>query len=471
MLISQAGDAPGLITSCSNRNLLVVSDPSQMSEIILTTSDGQTLDTLVRSTSIPQVSFDPLPVEIQDQATITWQANDGDGDSLYSTLYYSNNGGLNWQVLGIDIPGRSFNLNAAELPGGSGLFKVSVSGGFNTAENISTPVSLPDQAPIITMIQPWGTDFEYHETDSMEAVGYDLEDGLLPPDAIQWSDTHGTQLGVGNMLHTTMLAVGNNQLTAQVQDSTGKVSQTSVVINITGNALIANLPVSILLTSAFPILGLCACISLLGGVFLAGGAFLVNWRKKISRSPGGGGGGQAVQDQQGNWWYQDSENGRWYFWNGQAWLPTPGTTSNLAAPQRVPVNKTSRGWESCLLSLLLSGGIALAVVGGVSLVAFNFLPAYQITVGQGDMSQILKVGGGGLLATLLGFLFFNSGLRAILTRRAFTEDDWGHRTEKRGCSTIFNGLGQLFFGLLCLIGGLGMMTLTFYQEVLPLLGF
>ena len=92
-------------------------------------------------------------------------------------------------------------------------------------------------------------------------------------------------------------------------------------------------------------------------------------------------------------------------------------------------------------------------------------------LGQGDLNQVLIMGGGGLLVTLLGLLLFNGGFRAILTRRAIVEDEWGRRSEKRGCSAILNGLGQLFFGLLCLTGGLGLMTLAFYQEVLPWLGF
>ena len=42
-------------------------------------------------------------------------------------------------------------------------------------------------------------------------------------------------------------------------------------------------------------------------------------------------------------------------------------------------------------------------MGGISLIAFNFFPAYQITYSQGDLNQALIMGGGGLLVTLLGF--------------------------------------------------------------------
>jgi hypothetical protein len=123
------------------------------------------------------------------------------------------------------------------------------------------------------------------------------------------------------------------------------------------------------------------------------------------------------------------------------------------------------------LTLIAAGLIGFAVVGGISLVAFNFFSNFQITTGVGDMGQILKMGGGGVLVTVLGLFLLNGGFRAVITRRAVVEDDWGRRSEQRGCGAVLNGLGQLFFGLLCLGGGLGLMTLALYQEVLPWLGF
>ena len=128
-------------------------------------------------------------------------------------------------------------------------------------------------------------------------------------------------------------------------------------------------------------------------------------------------------------------------------------------------------WGSCLFSLFFSGVIGLIVVGGISLVAFDFFPQYQISMGQGNLTQILKMGGGGLLVTILGLLLLNGGFKTIITRRTVIEDEWGRRREKRGCGAVLNGLGQLIFGVVCLAGGLGLMTLAFYQEIMPWLGF
>lgn len=148
----------------------------------------------------------------------------------------------------------------------------------------------------------------------------------------------------------------------------------------------------------------------------------------------------------------------------------PGAAPWVASPQPEPAQPTRRS-SSCLLTMIAGGLMALIVVGGISIIAFGFFPAYKITFGQGDFTQILKMGGGGLLVTALGLLLLNGGFKAILTRRAIANDEWGRRREKRGCAAILSGFGQLIIGLLLLAGGLGWITLVFYQEILPWLGF
>lgn len=213
-----------------------------------------------------------------------------------------------------------------------------------------------------------------------------------------------------------------------------------------------------------------ACVVLIGSM-LVGSFVLFDRRKRQTHSLGEADQRGPIQDEQGNWWYQDFETGGWSFWDGQAWQATPGAPSGIPPASRHLLSAKPRAKGSCLFSLIASVVIGLVVIGGISLVSLNFFPAYQITMGQGDINQILKMGGGGLLAAALGLLLLNGGFKTVITRRAIIEDDWGRQHEKRGCSAILNGLGQLFFAIVCLAGGLGLITLTFYQEILPWLGF
>ena len=182
----------------------------------------------------------------------------------------------------------------------------------------------------------------------------------------------------------------------------------------------------------------------------------------------------VVEDLQGNWWYQDVTTASWYMWIGQSWKKIPGAAPRIPPGQIIRTSKLSKSKlrlsKPIMLTLLTAGIIALIVIGGVTLVAYNFFSAYHINAVQSDLNQILKLAGWGLLATILGLLMLARGFRTILPNRSAPDDDWIIHREKPGCQAILNSLGQLFFGTLFLTGGLGLITVVIYQNVLPWLG-
>ena len=220
------------------------------------------------------------------------------------------------------------------------------------------------------------------------------------------------------------------------------------------------------LQSLWTVFCLLVLVVLFLGIMLA-----VMFMARKRRPPAHRTGGQptgTVQDKEGRWWYQDPESGEWSLWNGSSWqLTTDSPAAKKPAPRAV---KSRGGGSSCLFTFTAAFVLAAIVIGGISLTAFGFFPGHQIQWGQGDVNEILKMGGGGLLMIVLGLLVLNGGFKSVITRRAIVEDDWGRRREKRGCSAVLNGLGQLALGSLLLAGGIGLATLVFYQEILPLLG-
>ena len=110
--------------------------------------------------------------------------------------------------------------------------------------------------------------------------------------------------------------------------------------------------------------------------------------------------------------------------------------------------------------------IALTVIGGVTIVTYQFIPGYHLNPGQGDQVQIIKYGGIGMFGIVLGLLMIYAGFGKLIPRGRVPRDD----TKKRGCGSVMNGIGQLLFGLLFFSAGLGLIAVTFYQEVLPWLG-
>jgi len=450
--------------------VLPISDPQQVSEVTVQQSGGAVAASLERSSAAPTASFDPLPAASDDPLTISWQAIDADGEALLSTLFYSANGGQRWQVLGTDLPMTNLTVNPNELPGGEGIFWLVVSDGMNEVEVLSDPISLPDHPPVVVILDDSQSSFESDAPVTLTGFAYDIEDGPLENDSLTWVDGSGQIIGSGNNLQAE-IAAGETTVILQASDSTGQVGSASTDISVVGESPMAAVSsIAIDPLSGFYLFGGCACVSVAAGGFLIGGVFLISRRRRTPRFKSPGTQSQAIQDQQGTWWYQDSQSGVWNLWNGRAWQPMPVVQNRAARPPSVPWSK-NRSYGSCLLTLVVSSLIGVIIFGGISLIAFNFFLPYAVPLGQGDLNQILIKGGGGLLVTLLGLLLLNGGFRAILTRQAFVEDEWGRRREKSGCSAILNGLGQLFFGLLCLTSGLGLLILALYQEVLPWLGF
>jgi len=186
----------------------------------------------------------------------------------------------------------------------------------------------------------------------------------------------------------------------------------------------------------------------------------------------GEGQAETVQDQQGNWWYQDPDTGIWHFWDGQTWQVAQ--TGPVIPPPPPPgqVSAAKPKGKGCLLTLFVVGIMSVLVFGGVTLVAFNFLPTLTIpSASTVSIEELLKNGGGGLLITLLGTLLLRGGFKSIVTKRAIVEDEFGRRSEKRGCSAVLTGFGQVFLGFILLTAGLGWIALAVYQHLLPLLGY
>jgi hypothetical protein len=107
------------------------------------------------------------------------------------------------------------------------------------------------------------------------------------------------------------------------------------------------------------------------------------------------------------------------------------------------------------------------LVGVVILVIFFVLFslfASNALAGAGGLShdEMMKCAGG-LLIIVLGLLLIRNGVKAIVTKKVFVEDEYDNVHEKRGCSAVLNGLGQLFFGAILVIGGLGLLLALLYS--------
>lgn len=382
---------------------------------LVISDDSQSVGEIVRSGSLPEIHVTGQPVfSTESQIPLQWSAQDANGDLLTYSLYYQCDDSPFWQTLDADLTETSYVVDTSILPGGKNCqVRLMSSDGFNTTEAFWQPFSVGDSPPIVQIFNEEEAVYQGKDGVWLHGAALDVEDGLLPDENLHWFSDLDGDLGMGKSLLVN-LSFGSHILTLYAQDSKGNTAAAKVVIHVEADAPLTGMGSGL---QGLWTIGILGAVILLG---LSGFIALVIWLRKRSQS------------------------------------------AHSTNPRR---------GVSCLLSLLIAGGIGLLVVSGILLAAFEIIPVVQISSGTGDPAKILKMGGGGLLISLLGLLLLNSGIRTILTRQAFVEDELGRRREKRGCSAILNGLGKLFFGALCFGGGLGWLTLVFYQEVLPWLNF
>jgi len=455
---------------------------------------GSVVGQLNRSPYPPEITMLPLPLIGSEETTmnVSWTGSDPDGDVVSYSLQYNCDGTEIWVPLAANLSQQSYNVNLNHIPGGTCTFKVTASDGVNSSSAISDPFGAPPKGPLVQLITESDT-YAVGETILLSAKAYDLEDGVIPNGNMHWTSDLDGNLGSGSTL-SVLLSEGTHNLTLYAMDAAGNGSVAQVTLEIKPSSNIDDGDGDVAVdgesvedddnSRTFLVIGLVVL-----AVILMGGAGLLLWfalRKSkgpapIQAQPSGGGqpGSRQqnmTQDNQGRWWYQDPTTGARSYWNGTKWVkssnvPPPGPPVLHQAPFQAPKAAKSRVGSSCLFTLVIAAVLGVVVIGGISLVAFDILPFGEIQPGEGNLTNILKMGGGGLLVTVLGGFLINGGLKSIITRRAVVEDDWGRQREKRGCSAILNGIGSLFFGIICLIGGLGLMTLAIFQEVLPWIGF
>lgn len=186
----------------------------------------RTLDRRSASQNPPAVKLtSPNGGAVDAPLKVEWEASDADGDSLLFTVLYSADGGANWHAVVSDIPGRTVTFRELGTIGGSsrGLFKVIVSDGFLSAEDISdAAIKVPDRPPLASILTPGkGGRFPQNATVTFAGMAFDVEEYGLPPSGLTWESNLDGSLGVGTEIMTRTLQPGTHVITLRAKDGAG----------------------------------------------------------------------------------------------------------------------------------------------------------------------------------------------------------------------------------------------------------
>jgi len=166
--------------------------------------------------------------------TVTWAADDEDGDTLTYVVLYSADDGQSWLPIATDLTEASFAFDTTFVGGGdTSRIRVLASDGVNTGLADSAAFGVSRKPPEVFIDAPEeGTGFTVGEPVLFLGHGYDLEDGPLPDAALSWRSDHDGFLGNGEWIEADQLSPGTHRITLSAQDSDGNVAEASVNIRV-----------------------------------------------------------------------------------------------------------------------------------------------------------------------------------------------------------------------------------------------
>ena len=226
---------PGVPTSAVFS--FVVSDPPEYSSFAVK-HDGSELVVVERSAGAPSVSVSgPTAGQVfgaGSDVSVSWSGSDADGDELSYRVYYSADGGEVYMPLSLETADTSMTLSAGRLRGSSqARIGVSVSDGARSSFAESAVFSVANHAPDVSIRTPVSGDvFAEDQGFVVEAVAYDMEDGLVPSSHISWRSSIDGSLGAGRylVLSAADLTAGSHTITVTATDASGLSASDSVNI-------------------------------------------------------------------------------------------------------------------------------------------------------------------------------------------------------------------------------------------------
>lgn len=168
--------------------------------------------------------------------TVTWSANDADGDPLTFNVQYSPDNGATWEMVAQGLTGSSVVLDAANIVGGQpgqSRFRVWASDGIHTGSGLSGLFTVPNRPPTVNITLPaQNVTVAISQTVAFEADIYDIDQGMLGEGQILWLSSINGALGNGAQLSVASLSPGAHTITVRAMDEHGAQGSDTVLVTV-----------------------------------------------------------------------------------------------------------------------------------------------------------------------------------------------------------------------------------------------
>ncbi|MBI1303129.1 MAG: hypothetical protein GC172_05015 [Phycisphaera sp.] len=193
----------------------------------------------VAPAEIGPIGFDPAVDALAGMLRAEWSVTDADGDPLVVDLLYSPDGGAAWFPVAVGLAESAFEFDSAHLPasrGRNGLFRIDVRDGLGETSFVQSASSFvgANSPPDVHIIGPNNpTAFRQGATVFLHGSAWDIDEELLPEEALVWSSSIDGTLGTGRQLPVRDLAVGLHRITLRATDGEGLAAERSIEITVT----------------------------------------------------------------------------------------------------------------------------------------------------------------------------------------------------------------------------------------------
>ena len=194
------------------------------------THEGEEIYSLDISPNAPTVTVDAVTGTITDTLTVSWSADDLDGDALTSAVYSSADGGETWDLMASGIEETQVELDTSFWPETEqGMMRVLVTDGVNTSQDVTGPFTVTTKSPVVFVAAPEDGSAVPPETPVLfTASGYDPEDGPMEGDVFSWTSDRDGDLGSGEEIFAPELSLGWHEITVTATDSDDNTATDSI---------------------------------------------------------------------------------------------------------------------------------------------------------------------------------------------------------------------------------------------------
>ncbi len=199
--------------------------------------DTEILGSISMSANEPTIQLvSPMGGEIWSSIgtyQISWSSNDADDDVLYHSVSYSEDNGGSWIPVASNITETHAIFDVSNFPGSDSVrIRVTASDGFHISSDISGIISAGTNNPTVSIIEPNSvTTVTLGYPVLLQGRAYDLEDGPLSGDMIQWISSIDGSLGSGEDIYT-FLSLGQHLITLVATDNDKNTSARTTTVTI-----------------------------------------------------------------------------------------------------------------------------------------------------------------------------------------------------------------------------------------------